>query len=118
LCSRARGGAAAATAPGEALSRAPGMRSILESSLYAKGVTFAALADAQGFAVAHADRSRERLPLAGAANISELLSRSSIMQLRAIYSDQGRNLEFRQPLRIGETDFGSIRVGVSTLLIR
>jgi signal transduction histidine kinase len=103
---------------GEALSRDPGMRSILESSLYAKGVTFAALADAQGFAVAHADRRREGLPLAGAANIDELLARSSIMQLRAIYSDRGRNLEFRQALRIGDADFGSIRIGVSTLLIR
>jgi signal transduction histidine kinase len=115
---RAREVVATGANPGEALSRDPGMRSILESSLYAKGVTFAALADAQGFAVAHADRRREGLPLAGAANIGELLSRSSMMQLRAIYSDQGRNLEFRQPLRIGDTDFGSIRVGVSTLLIR
>jgi signal transduction histidine kinase len=115
---RAREVVAIGADPGEALSRDPGMRSILESSLYAKGVTFAALADAEGFAVAHADRRRERLPLAGAANIDELLARSSIMQLRAIYSDRGRNLEFRQALRIGDVDFGSIRVGVSTLLIR
>ena len=36
----------------------------------------------------------------------------------AIYSGQGQNLEFRQPLRLGDTDFGSIRIGVSTLLVR
>ena len=35
-----------------------------------------------------------------------------------LYSDQGRNLEFRQPLLLGEKEFGSIRIGVSTLLIR
>jgi signal transduction histidine kinase len=104
--------------PSEALRHDPGLRSILESSLYAKNVTFAALADAQGFAVAHADPAREGLPLAGAANLDDLLSRASIMQLRAIYSDQGRNLQLRQPLLLGNVEFGSIRIGVSTLLIR
>ena len=43
---------------------------------------------------------------------------SPLSQLRAIYSGQGRNLEFRQPLLLGDTEFGSIRIGVSTLLIR
>ena len=36
----------------------------------------------------------------------------------ALYSDQGRNLELRQPLLLGDVQFGSIRIGVSTLLIR
>src|SRR5439155_1880260 len=35
-----------------------------------------------------------------------------------IYSGQGRNYEYRQPLLVGDTEFGSIRIGVSTLLIR
>ena len=104
--------------PSEALRHDPGLRSILVSSLYAKNVTFAALADPQGFAVAHADPAREGLPLAGAANLDDLLARASIMQLRAIYSDQGRNLEIRKPLLLGNVEFGSIRIGVSTLLIR
>jgi signal transduction histidine kinase len=105
--------------PAEALRMDPGLRSLLESSLYGSNVTFAALADAQGFAVAHADRAREGLPIVGAANIDELLSQPPLMQLRAIYSDQGRNLEVRKALLLdGATDFGSIRVGVSTLLIR
>src|SRR5262245_20452437 len=44
---------------GEALRRDSGLRSILESSLYDRNVTFAALADELGFAVAHSDRTRE-----------------------------------------------------------
>jgi signal transduction histidine kinase len=105
--------------PFDALRKDPGLRSLLESSLYADNVTFAALADAQGFAVAHTDPAREGLPLVGAANLDELLSQSSLSQLRAIYSDQGRNFEFRKTLVLdGHTDFGSIRIGVSTLLIR
>src|SRR6185295_5556951 len=36
----------------------------------------------------------------------------------AVYRGSGRTLEFTQPLFLGNTTFGSIRVGVSTLLIR
>jgi signal transduction histidine kinase len=115
---RAREVVATSSDPTAALRKDPGMRAILESSLYANNVTFAALVDAAGFSVAHADPAREGLPLPGAANIDELLSRASLMQLMEVYSDRGRNLELRQPLRIGDADFGSIRVGVSTLLIR
>jgi signal transduction histidine kinase len=103
----------------DALRKDTGLRSLLESSLYDNNVTFAALADAQGFAVAHNDPTRETLPLVGAANLDELLAQSSLSLLRAIYSDDGRNLEFRKALVLdGNTDFGSIRIGVSTLLIR
>ena len=105
--------------PADALRADPGLRSILEASLYSKTVTFAAIVDTQGFAVAHADPKREGLPVTGAANLDQLLARRPIMQLRAIYSDQGRNLELRKPLLLdGGIDFGSIRIGVSTLLIR
>src|SRR3954471_16150025 len=43
------------TAAYRALRADPGLRSILESSLYSKNVTFAAIVDATGLAVAHAD---------------------------------------------------------------
>jgi signal transduction histidine kinase len=110
---------ASGTDPSAALRADPGLRSILESSLYAKNVTSAAVADAHGFAVAHADATREGLPLSGAANLNDLLAREPLMQLQAIYSDRGRNLELRQPLFLTDNvEFGSIRIGISTLLIR
>jgi len=96
----------------------PGLRSILESSLYAKNVTFAAIADVNGKAVAHADPAREGEVLTVGGDLAGLLARSSLSKLQAIYTGQGQNLEFRQPLRLGDTDFGSIRIGVSTLLVR
>ena len=46
------------------------------------------------------------------------MARSPLDQLRAIYSGQGRNLEFTQPLLVNDTEFGAIRIGVSTLLVR
>jgi methyl-accepting chemotaxis protein len=104
--------------PYAALANDPGLRSILESSLYSKNVTFAAVADAAGRAVAHADPTQQGQFMLETANLSELVSGSSLTQLREIYADQGRNFEVRQALRLGSSEFGSIRIGVSTLLIR
>jgi len=58
----------------------------------------------------------------------EMLAQSALAQLTEIYRGQGRTFEMRQPLLAAgpagpggsskETEFGAIRVGVSTLLIR
>src|SRR6185436_9490732 len=91
---------------------------ILESSLYSKNVTYAAIVDVRGLAVAHADPSLEGQPLAVDEEVGKLLTQSPLSQLVAIYRGQGRNFELRQPLLLGDIEFGSIRIGVSTLLIR
>jgi signal transduction histidine kinase len=95
-----------------------GLRSILESSLYSKDVTFAAITDPQGVAVAHVDASQQGRVLPSSADLVVFVSQPSISQLRAIYSGQGRNLVYTQPLLLGDREFGSIHVGVSTLLTR
>ncbi len=104
--------------PLAALRADPGLRSILESSLYSKNVMYAALVDVHGVAVAHADRSLEGRPLPPVGDLGKLLEQSPLSQLLAIYSSQGQNLEFRGPLLLGDTEIGSTRIGVSTLLIR
>ena len=66
-------------------------------------------------AVAHADPT----PRASRRGRRPSTRCSQLRQLREIYADQGRNFEYRQPLYlVGGTEFGSIRIGVSTLLIR
>ncbi len=104
--------------PYRALTSDSGLRSILESSLYSQNVTFAAIVDVNGIAVAHTDPTLEGRPMPSGGDLGRLLERPSFSQLVRIYSGQGRNLEFRQPLLLGDTQFGSIRIGVSTLLIR
>ena len=104
--------------PYEVLRTDPGLRSILESSLYSPIVTFAAIVDTHDIAVAHADPSQQGRPLPRGDDLASLLDRSELSRLVAIYSGQGRNLEYRQPLLLGNTQIGSIRIGVSTLLIR
>src|SRR5262249_35931007 len=85
---------------------------------YSDNVTFAAIVGTRGVVVAHSDREQEGRPLAPAADLLEVMSHSSYYQLRAVYSGQGRNLEFSQPLLVNDAEFGSIRLGVSTLLVR
>ena len=115
---RARQVEVAATSPLESLRADPGLRSILESSLYSNNVMYAALVDVDGVAVMHADRSLEGQRLPPAVDFARLLARTPLSQLRAIYSSQGQNLEFRSPLLQGDKEVGSTRIGVSTLLIR
>jgi signal transduction histidine kinase len=104
--------------PYGALRDDPGLRAILESSLFAKNVTFAAIVDTRDVAIAHADRSVEGQPLPPSGDLIELQDRFALQQLIEIYRGQGRTVELRQPLLLGDRQFGSIRIGVSTLLIR
>src|SRR5882672_7898311 len=96
----------------------PGLRSVLESSLYSKNVMFAAIVDTRGLAVAHADPLLEGQLLPAGGDLALLVGRSPLSQLIAIYSSQGQNLELREPLLLGDVQIGAIRIGVSTLLIR
>ena len=73
---------------------------------------FAAIVDPKGVALAHTDPMLEGQTQSEGGDLATLVARPSLSQLVAIYSGQGRNLEFRQPLRLGDVDFGSIRIGV------
>ena len=104
--------------PYVALQNDSGLRSILESSLYSDNVTFAAIVDTHGLVVAHAraDPLQEGRPLPASADLRALMSRSRFYQLSAIYTGQGRNLEFSQPLLLNDVEFGSIRIGGASAL--
>ena len=82
--------------PAAALAGDPGLRAILESSLYSKNVVFAAIVDVNGVVVADSDRSQEGQPLPPGGDLGALVSRSALSELASIYSGQGRTLEFRQ----------------------
>lgn len=95
-----------------------GLRTMIEAALYSENVTYATITDAKGFVVIHSDPSFEGQRFAAGESIEDLKNRSPFSQLTAIFSGQGKALEFRQPLLLGDTEFGTIRIGVSTLLIR
>ena len=64
------------------------------------------------------DRSLEGRPLAEGNDLSKLLERPPLVQLLTIYTSQGQTFVLKHPLLRSNSEFGSIRVGVSTLLIR
>jgi len=104
--------------PVDALRSDSGLRSILEASAYSKHVTYAAIVDTEGTAIAHSDADMVGHAVPSYENLSSLLSQGPIAKIRAIYAAGGRTFEIRQPLLLGAQEFGSIRIGISTLLIR
>ena len=94
-----------------------GLRSILESGIgYTPNVTYAAIVDANGVAIAHGFRSEEGKPVPEQELLGPIINNGALSQLRAVYSD--KTYEVRQALLAGEEQFGSIRIGISTILIK
>jgi signal transduction histidine kinase len=104
--------------PYTALRADGGLRAILESIAYSREFTYAAFCKVDGESVADSDPTREGRRLPPAGELDDLLARPGLAQLVSVYRSSGRNLEVRQPLTLGGQEFGAIRVGVSTLLVR
>ncbi|HEY3162276.1 MAG TPA: ATP-binding protein [Vicinamibacterales bacterium] len=96
----------------------PGLRAMLEASIYGESVTGAAILDKQGIVRASSDPAQEGKPLPPRDDLASLVAADSVEQLRVIYSQEGRTLEVRQQMVLGDEPFGSIRIGVSTVLMR
>jgi signal transduction histidine kinase len=115
---RAREVVAGAPEPYAALRSDPGLRAILEASLYGESVTGAAILDTLGVVVAGSDPAGFGRRLENRPDLTALAGAGGLEQLRVIYSPEGRTLELRQQMVLGDEAFGSIGIGVSTLLMR
>jgi len=114
---RAREVVPGASDPYAALREDGGIRSLLQSSVaYSPNVTYAAIVNREGAAVAHSFVSEEGKPVPDEEDLSGILDRNPVALLRTVYSD--RTFESRQPLLFGDQEFGSIRIGISTLLVK
>src|SRR6266550_4994403 len=101
-----------------ALRSDPGLRAILESSIYGESVTGAAILDTQAIVRVSSDPTQEGKPLPPRADMASLVNASELEQLRVIYSQDGRTLDVQRQMSLGDEAFGSIRIGVSTVLMR
>jgi signal transduction histidine kinase len=89
----------------------------LESTAaYSRNVTYAAVADNEGRAIAHSYAGAEGQRIEPGENLTAILDGDTLTQIRAIYAD--RALEVVLPLELGDAPFGAIRVGLSPILIR
>ena len=101
----------------DSLRKDQGIRSILESTAaYGRNVTYAAVVDNEGRAIAHSFPAAEGQMIEAGENLAAVLDRGTIEQIRTIYAD--RALELTLPLELGDAPFGAIRVGLSPVLIR
>ena len=116
---RARDVVIAAKDPYPALQQDGGIRSLLESAVaYSPNVTYAAIVDNDGIAIAHSFTAMQGQHIPEQGDLVTLVNqRSSIALLRAVYYSD-RTYEVRQRLLINQQEFGSIRIGISTLLVK
>ena len=94
-----------------------GVRSTLESGLgYGPNIYYVAIVDRNGIAIAHSTPANEGQPLPEQQELTDVINRGPLAQLKAVTTDN--IYEIRRPLLADEQQFGSIRVGISTILIR
>jgi signal transduction histidine kinase len=106
--------------PYQALREDGGLRSILEAAVTNQPETntllYAAIVDTKGNAIAHSTPGLEGNPPPDLEDFATIRNASPLEQIKAVL--QERRFELREQILTGETDFGAIRIGVSTLLVR
>lgn len=106
----------------EAIRGDAGLQTMLQLSMFSDGTMYAAVVDKDGVVLAHNDPARVNMRLAPAEPLASLVDAGAWEQARAITTRGGLTREVRVPLMLdsgeGVQEFGAIRVGVSTLLMR
>ena len=93
-----------------------GLRAILLSAIgFAENVTYATITDVRDKALVHSSPTLEGTFVPPQPPLENLLTSSPFAQLQGVWEQ--RSYEVTQPLLLGDERFGSIRIGVSTVLI-
>ncbi len=94
----------------------PGLRAILISAIgFVENVTYATITDVHDKALVHSSPTLEGTTVTPQPALDTLLASSPYAQLRGVWEQ--RSYEVTQPLLLGDERFGSIRIGISTVLI-
>jgi len=93
------------------------VQAALQSALYSADVVDAAIVDPTGTVIASSDPQQVGKTLPPRPQLNDLITRSGLAQLRAIYSSE-TYLEWTQPMALGDQPFGEIRVGMTNALVR
>ena len=104
--------------PLEALGHDPELRSFLDSSVgYSPHLLYALISDSAGTVLLHTERLKEGQPEPERPNLEGLLKMDTLSRFSALYN-AGRTYETVLPMTLNDRLFGSIRLGVSTTLLR
>jgi signal transduction histidine kinase len=103
--------------PYQALQEDASIRSlILSAGGFSNNVVYATIVNRDGIAIAHNFPAEEGQKIPDQEELATILDRNAISLLRTVNSD--RTFEVRQPLLFGEQAFGTIKIGISTILVR
>ncbi|HEY7654225.1 MAG TPA: ATP-binding protein [Methylomirabilota bacterium] len=104
--------------PLDALRQDPELRSFLDSSVgYSPHLLYALISDSTGIVLLHTERQKEGQPEPARPNLDGLLKVDTLSRFSALYN-AGRTYETVLPVTLNDRLFGSIRLGVSTTLLR
>ena len=104
--------------PLEALRQDPELRSFLDASVgYSPHLLYALISDSSGTVVLHTERQKEGQPDPERPNLEGLLKIDTLSRFSALYNG-GRTYETVLPMTLNDRLFGSIRLGISTTLLR
>jgi PAS domain S-box-containing protein len=104
--------------PREVLRRDRDLRSLLDASVgYSPHLLYALIADQTGKILLHTERPREGAPAIPRSRLDELLQMDPLSRFLALYGG-GQTYETVLPVKLNDQPFGSIRLGVSTTLLK
>lgn len=110
--------AASATPSPAALRRDPGIRALLEGMVgYSHTVVYAAVVDPSGRVLVHSDPSFEGKSLPPRASLDTVKTWGTLRTVGSMLGEP-QIYEAQLPMRLGDRPFGTVRVGVSTSLLR
>jgi signal transduction histidine kinase len=95
----------------------PYVQSALQSALYSPDVVDAFIVDPTGTVIASSEPAYVGKTIARRPQLNDVMAMNGVNKLRAIYAP-APYLEWTQPMALGDTPFGEIRVGLSTVLVQ
>ncbi len=110
--------AAPRTDPRDVLQHDREVRNLLDASVgYSPHLLYALLTDETGKIILHSERDKENLPAPSFPSLAALADLNPVTRFLALYRG-ARTYEAALPLTLNGAPFGSIRLGVSTTLLR
>lgn len=93
------------------------VQAVLESALYSDDVVDASIVDTSGVVIASMIPDQVGKTAPRRPQLQALIAMNGFSKLRVIYESDD-DLEWTQPMSLGETPFGEIRVGITRTILR
>lgn len=93
------------------------VQSALQSALYSTDTLGASIVDPAGVVIASSDPDQVGQTVARGPQLNDLISLNGVARVRAIYVNDN-NLEWTQPMALGDQPFAEIRIGLTIGLVR